>query len=97
MKIFEEFTEKRLLYHWSGINSNFNIDVFRKMIELYKHSGTGIDKEAFEASFYGVSGNQINWLVYNINRACNNKDLEQQVIGTEQVSQVLPAILRLQH
>jgi thiamine kinase-like enzyme len=81
---------------WSGINSNFNIEIFRKMIELYKHAGTGIDDEVFEAAFYGVLGNQINWLVYNINRACNNKDPEQQVIGAEQVSQVLPAILRLQ-
>ncbi len=54
-----------------------------------------IDENVLEAAFYGVLGNWINWLVYNISRAANQKDFEQKKIGTKQVIQVLSTILRL--
>jgi len=63
------------------------------MIAYYQHAGGIIDNVSFEASFYGVLGNWINWLVYNIERSCSTP--EQRVIGIEQVLQVLPTITRL--
>ena len=78
---------------WSGITSEFNQNLFKKMIEAYQHAGGIIDNVSFEASFYGVLGNWINWLVYNIERSCGTS--EQRVLSIEQVLQVLPTITRL--
>ena len=46
------------------------------------------------ASFYGVLGNWNNWMVYNIERSCND-DKEQKAIGIEQVTAVLSTIQRI--
>lgn len=80
---------------WSGITTIFDKDLFGEMISTYKGVGGIIDQGILEAVFYGVLGNWINWMVYNIQRASNQQDPEQQKIGTEQVSQVLLTILRL--
>jgi hypothetical protein len=65
------------------------------MLKSYSESGGLIEKRMVEAAFYGVMGNWIKWIVYNINRAINRVDLEQKNIGIEQGMQVLPAILRI--
>ena len=65
------------------------------MLQTYKKEGGVIDDNVLEAAFYGVLGNWINWMVYNIQRASNTENLEQQKMGIEQVILVLPTILRL--
>ena len=80
---------------WSGITTKFNRNLFLKMIESYQLAHGVIDNPSFEASFYGVLGNWINWLVYNIKRSCDPSIPEQQSLGVEQVIQVLPTIERL--
>ena len=80
---------------WSGITTQFNHELFNKMIQTYKNARGIINKSDFEASFYGVLGNWINWFAYNIERSCNPLDSEQRVMGIEQVTQVIPTILRL--
>lgn len=81
---------------WSGITTNFNKELFAKMIAAYQKAGGIIDKPAFEASFYGVLGNWLNWMVYNMERSCNREESEQKNIGINQVKQVLLTISRLQ-
>lgn len=66
-----------------------------KMLKSYSESGGLIEKRIIEAAFYGVMGNWINWMVYNINRSINQREIEQKNIGIEQVIQVLPTILRV--
>lgn len=80
---------------WSGITTQFNPELFNKMIQTYKIAGGIINKSDFEASFYGVLGNWINWFAYNIERSCNPIDSEQRLMGIEQVTQVIPTILRI--
>ena len=80
---------------WSGITTEFNSRLFLKMLEAYKKAGGMIDPFSFEASFYGVLGNWINWLVYNMERSSSKAESEQKTIGIEQVNQVLPTISRL--
>ena len=67
------------------------------MIRAYQAVGGTIDKTVLETAFYGVLGNWINWMVYNIGRAVDAEDLEQQKIGIEQVTQVLSTISRLKN
>jgi thiamine kinase-like enzyme len=80
---------------WSGITTQFDKNLFAKMISAYKEVGGIIYNDILEAAFFGVLGNWINWMIYNIGRAANVQDSEQQKIGTEQVVQVLPTILRI--
>lgn len=80
---------------WSGVTTDLKINLFHKMLKSYLESGGLIEKRMVEAAFYGVMGNWINWMVYNINRAINQTDLDQKNIGIEQVMQVLPTILRV--
>lgn len=83
---------------WSGITTeNFNQSLFNKMLNAYIQAGGNIDKNLIEAALYAVLGNWINWLIYNIERACNlNNNDEQRNMGIEQVHQVLPTLIRLQ-
>jgi thiamine kinase-like enzyme len=80
---------------WSGIATDFNINLFHKMLGSYSEVGGLIEKRAIEAAFYGVMGNWINWMLYNINRTINAADIEEKNMGIEQVMQVLPTIIRV--
>lgn len=80
---------------WSGVTTDLKIDLFHKMLKSYAESGGFIENHMIEAAFYGVMGNWINWMVYNIHRAIHQADAEQKNIGIEQVMQVIPTILRI--
>lgn len=80
---------------WSGVTTDLNINLFHEMLKSYAEAGGLIEKQTIKAAFYGVIGNWINWMVYNINRAITQEDPEQKNIGVEQVGQVLPIILRV--
>ncbi len=69
--------------------------MFHKILKSYSESGGLIEQRTVEVAFYGVMGNWINWMLYNINRAINQANTEQKNIGIEQVMQVLPTILRV--
>jgi thiamine kinase-like enzyme len=80
---------------WSGVTTDLNINLFHELLKSYVESGGLIEKQMIKAAFYGVIGNWINWMVYNINRAITQENPEQRNIGVEQVMQVLPTILRV--
>lgn len=82
-------------FNWSGITSNFDKDLFFKMIEEYQKAGGVINKEHVVAACYG-SFSWIGWLVYNIERSCVLGESEHKNVGIEQVNQTLATILRLQ-
>ena len=80
---------------WSGITSSFNKDIFIKMMRAYRTSSGHLDKNILQAAFNAVLGNWINWMVYNIERACTAQESEQKTLGIEQVNQVLKTIISL--
>lgn len=81
---------------WSGITTNtFNKELFVKMIDAYCAAGGKINAAHVNAAFHGALGNWVNWMLYNINRACTAQELEQKTLGIEQVSMVLPTLVRL--
>jgi len=80
---------------WSGITTKFNHALFIQMISAYQQTGGKINKSCLDAAFYGVIGNWINWLVYNIERSCNLEDVDSQKIGIEQTMLALTTILKL--
>jgi thiamine kinase-like enzyme len=81
---------------WSGITTNtFNKELFIKMIHTYCAAGGQINMDHMHAAFHGALGNWVNWMVYNIKRACAAKELDQKELGIEQVNMVLPTIARL--
>ncbi len=80
---------------WSGITTSFNQALFIKMMRAYSAAGGRLDKDLLQAAFNGVLGNWINWMVYNIERACMMQEYEQKTLGIEQVNQVLKTITTL--
>lgn len=81
---------------WSGITKDtFNKELFIKMISTYCAAGGKINTTHVNAAFYGALGNWVNWMLYNINRACTSQELEQKILGIEQVNMVLPTLVRL--
>lgn len=82
-------------FYWSGITSNFDKDLFFKMVEAYQKAGGVINKDHIVAACYGAFS-WIGWLVYNIERSCDPGESEHKNIGIEQVNQTLTTILQLQ-
>jgi Ser/Thr protein kinase RdoA (MazF antagonist) len=80
---------------WSGITTHFDKALFIKMMQAYTAAGGILDITLMEAAFNAVLGNWINWMVYNINRACLEQECEQKTLGIEQVNQVLKTITTL--
>lgn len=81
---------------WSGVTTSLNMNLFHEMLKSYTESGGFIEKNMMKAAFYGVIGNWIHWMVYNVNRAITQENMEQKNIGVEQVIKVLPTILRVE-
>lgn len=65
------------------------------MMKAYRTSGGHLDKNILQAAFNAVLGNWINWMVYNIGRACMKLESDQKALGIEQVNVVLNTIIRL--
>ncbi|MGE0207183.1 MAG: phosphotransferase, partial [Candidatus Babeliales bacterium] len=80
---------------WSGITTGFNKELFCSMIYAYKEAGGIIDMRYIDAAFWGVLGNWINWMVYNIKRVIEPQNFEEKKLGEAQVHQVLPTILNI--
>lgn len=80
---------------WSGITTNFHKELFIKILHSYRTSGGHLDNSFLPAAFNAVLGNWINWMVYNIERACTKVESEQKSLGVEQVAQVLGTMIRL--
>jgi Ser/Thr protein kinase RdoA (MazF antagonist) len=81
---------------WSGITSRFDSSLFRKFISAYRKEGGMIEGEAIHESFDCILGDWLNWLMYNVGRACDLEDVEQRLLGAEQVDFALSTILHLQ-
>ena len=79
---------------WSGASSlQLNEDIFITMFAEYRNSG-GVLIGNLSHAFYGVVGNWLNWLEYNIRRSLDdNLSKEDQELGADQAHQTL-AILQ---
>lgn len=82
-------------FYWSGITTVFDKKIFLKMVEVYQKAGGMLIKEHLVGACYGPFG-WIDWLIYNIERACVQEESESKKMGIYEVNQTLAALLRLQ-
>lgn len=81
---------------WSGIITNdFDKDLFVELLKKYKQSGLGLNESLLKDAFFVISGNWLNWIFFNIKRACSDDDLEEKRLGETEVSKCLPIIFKL--
>jgi Ser/Thr protein kinase RdoA (MazF antagonist) len=76
---------------WSGVTScNIDFNIFDAIFREYKKAG-GLPLDNIEDAFYGVVGNWLNWLMYNLCRSLgdNISHEEERKLGIEQVTKVL--------
>lgn len=83
-------------FDWSGITTKFDSALFKEMLNEYEQAGGHIEEPLLIAACYGVLGNWLHWLIYNIRRA-DSSDVTQKSLGIQQVNMVLPMMLQLQH
>jgi thiamine kinase-like enzyme len=84
---------------WSGAtNGELNTELFVSMIDAYKKAGGTIDQVTLNANFYGIPGNGISWMIYNIRRSLKTEDTtaEEKALGIEQVNQVIKSMTYLE-
>lgn len=77
---------------WAGISSG-NIDFKRyfSLIEGYTRHGDRLSAIDFPYAFYGVAGNWLAWLEYNIRRASGEISVheEEQILGARMIAETL--------
>lgn len=81
---------------WSGITSAFEFALFEKFIAAYQAAGGVIDSDLLPAAFDRVSGNWLDWLMFNVGRTIDLADPEQRSVGAAQVDLALATLLRLE-
>lgn len=83
---------------WSGITTHLQKELFVEMIRSYLTAGGTIDQKDVHAAFWGILGNWLNWLLYNIQRSLNPdpKKLEEKEFSIEHIPQVLKTIITLE-
>jgi thiamine kinase-like enzyme len=81
---------------WSGITSAFELSLFEKFIAAYQKAGGVIDLQAMPAAFDRISGNWLDWLMFNVGRSIDLEDDKQRSLGAQQVDLALATLLRLQ-
>lgn len=85
----------RTCFAWSGIiNEDSSLSIYTKMIETYVKSGGFYNKSHVEASLYAAFGNSINWLLYNIDIACESKLLQERENSAREISTIIDSIPR---
>lgn len=82
-------------FDWSGITTEWNQVIFKGMLNAYQGAGGYIETSLLQAACYGVIGNWLHWLVYNIRRASNATDKQQNALSVEQINMVLPTMQRV--
>lgn len=81
---------------WSGITSAFEFALFEKFIAAYRVAGGVIDPDLLPAAFDRISGNWLDWLMFNVGRTIDLADSEQRSVGATQVDLALATLLRLE-
>lgn len=84
---------------WSGIISkNSDRELLIQMIRSYQNFGGYLDREIVEAAFWGVCGNWLNWMVYNLQRSCklDDNNVDEQRLGVEQVHKAFDALITVE-
>jgi len=84
---------------WSGATTGeLNTELFVSMINAYKKAGGLIDQVTLNKNFYGIPGNGINWMIYNIRRSLKTESTnpEEKELGIEQVNQVIKSMTYLE-
>lgn len=83
---------------WSGATTgSLNLQLFLSMINAYKNAGGVIDSEILNSNFYGIPGNAINWMLYNVSRSLKAENsIEEKVMGIDQVNLTIKAMLHIE-
>lgn len=85
---------------WSGITvGEVDVDLYKALITGYQTSGGKLANKDIKNAFYGLAGNWLAWLEFNIRRAigeCTSKREEQQ-FGTKMAIETLGTLMRLKN
>jgi len=81
--------------NWSGIGSHFDPDLFEKIVSGYKQAGGVIEHDSVTAAYHCILGDWLNWLMYNVGRCLDLKDIDQRATGAKQIEFAVAALQRI--
>ena len=81
--------------NWSGIGSQFDRDLFGKILRAYERAGGVIEHDSVAAAYHCVLGDWVNWLMFNVGRCVDLEDGDQRATGKKQIDFALAALQRI--
>jgi thiamine kinase-like enzyme len=85
---------------WSGITvGEVNINLYKALIRGYQSSGGKLANKDIRNSFYGLAGNWLAWLEFNIRRALGEctSNKEEQRFGAKMAIETVGTLMRLKN
>lgn len=81
---------------WSGVTAEFDVTLFKNMLDAYSEAGGVLEPASLEPSFHCVLGDWLNWLMYNLGRNIFLENGDPSALGATQVELALSTILNLE-
>lgn len=82
---------------WSGIGTNNSSQtIYSNMLRTYINNGGVLNENHVNAALCSVFGSSINWMLFNINIACNSDDLNEKDKANEEVKSSIMSLLKYQ-
>lgn len=91
---------------WSGSGTeDFSLFLYTKMLKIYIQSGGILNLTHINAGLYSLAGSMVNWMLYNIELACNSdvsaasnaamKEANWAMIAMMQLETFIPELLKV--
>jgi thiamine kinase-like enzyme len=81
---------------WSGIGAeDFSLSIYEKMLHTYTKSGGKISINHVNAALYSMVGSMVNWILYNIERACTDAVSSTRDTATKEINGAVMSMKRL--
>ena len=81
---------------WSECDAN-NFLLYRRMLQEYIKAGSALNREHLEAALRCPFGRMINWILYNIERACNSSIQKEKDSAAKEINGTLMAMIKHDH
>ena len=82
---------------WSGIGAeDFSLPLYANILNSYTKSGGKLNVTHVNAALYSMVGSMVNWILYNIERACTDAVPSTQNTATKEINGAVMSMKRLQ-
>jgi thiamine kinase-like enzyme len=79
---------------WSGAGTeNFSLPIYTNMLHVYIKSGGSLKTNHMKPAFYSSIGSMINWMLHNIELACNSDVQKEKEAAAEEINSIITEMM----